>query len=230
MGYKMKVAEMFSVLAAVCVATTALADKTFFIDNFDDGNGRSKQGGWWYVYDDSGKGGESKVTPSKGSFSAEKSDASQGNAARIQGTTGKKLGWDFIGMGVTLSKESGCPTGKPIDLSRYKTLEFKVKGKVSGGKVTVILPYVKNECSGMEPESKIGWADYQAPITLKVTDNWTTVKLNLRKDFKQPVWMKPDQRVDIEEVLKNMHTLHWHFSSAAGDTLDLWVDDVLLTP
>ena len=225
----MKSAEIVTILISVCSTTTALSDKPFVIDDFDDGNRQSKQGGWWYVYDDSDKGGESKVTPLKGEFSAEKSDKTQGYAARIKGVTGKKLGWDFIGMGVTLNKESGCPTGKPIDLSKYTTLEFKVKGNISGGKLSVVLPYVKDKCQGMEPESKTGWADYQASITSKVTGGWTKVTLNLRKDFKQPAWMKPDQKVDIEDVLKNMHILHWHFSSGAGDALDLWVDDISLT-
>ena len=215
-------------LSALCIATIAVAGKKLAIDNFSDANRQSLQGGWWYVYDDSGKGGESKVTPLKGDFKTEKADSRQGHAARIRGITGKKLSWDFVGMGVTLTKDSGCPTGKPVDISKYSTLEFKVKGKVSGGNLAVVLPYVKDGCKGMEPESKIGWADYQTFITPQVTENWKTVKLNLRKDFKQPVWAQPHQKANIEDVLKNMHIIHWHFSSPAGDALDLWVDDVVL--
>ena len=146
----------------------------------------------------------------------------------MQGTTGNKLGWDFFGFGFTLTKDSGCPVSTPVDLSRYSTLEFKIKGRASAGRLTVIIPYTGNRCENNVPETLTGWADYQTAVTADLSDTWTVVTLDLREDFSQPYWTQPGHVVSIEEVLRRAHVIQWQFSSADGDTLDLWIDDVKL--
>ena len=211
----------------VLYSISASATERLYIDGFDDGNNVSEQGGWWYVYNDSRTGGNSEVTP-LGTLTPSQSNGPQGYAAHVDGTAGNQLGWDYFGFGVTLTATSGCPRQKKVDISKYTTLEFKIKGDASGGRMTVSLPYTGGTCEGYIPETLTGWADYEASITAELTGEWQTVRLNLRSDFAQPFWAKPEDKVSMEDVLRNASQLQWHFSSADGDTLSVWIDDIYL--
>jgi hypothetical protein len=227
-----KLATIIFMTSIMLVTTTAFAVKPLLIDNFEDGNDISKTGGWWYTYNDAEDGGNSKVlpSPSADNFKPDRSNNdNQGYAAHMHGTAGNKLGWDYFGMGVTLSEKSGCPEGsKPVDLRKYSTLQFKIKGKIKGGRLTVIIPYTANYCKGSNPVTLTGWEDYEAAITSFVTDKWTTVKLNLRKNFFQPRWTQKEHIIPIEKVLWQLHTIEWHYSSQDGETADIWIDDIQL--
>lgn len=225
----MKVTISFIFILATIISIPALAAEKLHIDSFSDGNHQSELGGWWYAYDDTRLGGNSEFLPAKSKkVYPTKGKDSQGYAIRMNGTTGNKLGWDYFGMGITIAKDSGCPIGNKVNLSKYTTLEFKIKGEVSGGRLVVILPFHGETCDKNIPETLTHWADYETSITSDLTDKWTTVRLSLRKDFAQPFWTKPEDRVSIDKVLKNISVLNWHFSSADGDTLDVWIDDVVL--
>ena len=210
------------------IGHSATADGKLMIDRFNDNDNRSEQGGWWYTYDDSNRGGNSQCAPLPDQFKPAKSEDEQGYAARLTGLTGTKLGWDYFGMGVTLTKDSGCPDPHAVDISKYSTLEFKMKGNASAGRLIVMILYTEDKCDGMIPVTKTAWADYQAAVTSDLNPDWTTVKLDLRKDFAQPHWAKTEHVFPIEEVLKKAHVIQWHFYSADGDTLDLWIDDIML--
>ena len=177
------------------------------------------------MYSDANSGGNSTVEPANGKFEMTKDG--DGFAAVIKGKTGNKLGWDFVGLGVTLGEKSGCPGGGvPVDLSKYSTLTFKAKGDLSGGRLIVNIPYSANNCGKDESTvSLTDWADYEIGISSKVGKDWSTVKIDLKKDLKQPKWAK--KTVSISEVLKNAHNINWHFSSADGDTIELWIKDVV---
>ncbi|MBN2527119.1 MAG: CIA30 family protein [Deltaproteobacteria bacterium] len=222
---------MKSLIAVVFVFSAlfslpAVADKKkLHIDSFKDGNHISQQGGWWYVYDDARLGGNTEVTP-LGVLNPTKGNDAQGYAAHVEGTVGNKLGWDYFGFGVTLKSDSGCPAMKKVDLSKYTTLEFKIKGDASGGRLTVALLYSGETCDGNVPKTLTHWADYEASVTADLTGKWTTVRLNLRNDFAQPYWAKPEDKVCIEKVLKSLSVLQWHFSSPDGDSLNVWIDDI----
>lgn len=197
----------------------------FIVDNCEDGDINTLGGGWWYTYDDNAQGGNSKVEPAPGKFAM----AKEGNsyAAYMKGKAGSKLGWDFIGIGCSLTKESSCPDMKPVDVSKYTTLEFRIKGTVAGGRLTVVLPYVEEKCGeNYATISKTGWADYEAAITGKVKSEWTVVKLNLRKDFKQPAWAKNENKAPIESVLKNLKGMSFHYTSQDGEEIDIMIDDI----
>jgi hypothetical protein len=212
--------KLLIVLAVVLAAASVISAADGFV--VDDGaKVQATCGGWWYTYNDASSGGNSEVTPLPGKFEKE------GKSARIKGKAGNKLGWDFIGLGVTLGEDAGCPGGsKPVDISKYSTLTFKIKGELSGGRFTVIIPYFENTCVNDTVKSMTEWADYEVGISPKVGKEWTTVKLDLRKDFKQPKWAK--KAVAIEDVLKNAHNLSWHFSSPDGDTIDVSIEGVEL--
>ena len=224
----MRIFAFFISVMMSALSIPAFAADKMVIDTFSDGDQRSEAGGWWYTYDDARLGGNSQCAPSPGGFTPTQGTDSQGWAARLTGLTGTKLGWDFFGMGVTLTEDSGCPTANPVDISAYSTLEFKIKGSASAGRLTVALIYSDNTCQGNLPNTKTAWADYQAAVTADLSATWTTVKLDLRNDFAQPFWTKAEHVVSIEEVLRQAHVIQWHFSSADGDTLDLWIDDIML--
>lgn len=210
----------------ICFAGTSFAAKPKLVDNFDDGNDMSALGGWWFTYNDSEDGGNSTVWPPEDKFKPIKTKDKPGYAARMYGTAGNKLGWDYFGMGVTLDNNAGCPKSAPMDLRKYSALQFKIKGSIKGGRLTVIIPYIDNRCKDNEPVTLTGWTDYEASITASVSNKWTTVKLDLRKDFSQPNWVKKKHKVSIEQVLKQMHTIEWHYSSQDGESIDIWVDDI----
>jgi hypothetical protein len=209
------------VIAAVFMSAGFISAADRFV--VEDGTAKGAQascGGWWYVYNDASSGGNSEVTPQPGKFEFTK------EGARLQAKTGNKLGWDFVGMGVTLGENSGCPgKAEPIDLSRYTTLILKIKGSITGGRLTVIIPYSTNTCENGATKTLTGWADYETSINTKLSKDFTTVKIDLRKDLKQPKWAK--NAVSIEDVLKNAHNVDFHFSSPDGDTADITIAQVM---
>ncbi|MCX8093116.1 MAG: hypothetical protein N3E50_03005 [Candidatus Goldbacteria bacterium] len=218
---------IFIAVSVMAFAFLLYAAEKLVIEDGTTGKNRATCGGWWYTYNDAESGGNSEVWPKPQEF--EKSKDGSSFVARMKGKTGNKLGWDFIGIGVTLSEKSGCPgEATPVDLTKYTTLSFKIKGEISGGRLTVIIPYTENKCEEGKYGSKTltDWADYEIGISPKVTKDWTLVKIDLRKDLKQPKWAK--KIVSIEDVLKNAHNINWHFSSPDGDTIDISIKDIEL--
>jgi hypothetical protein len=223
----MKKVMFFTAMLVVLTCVSVLASDVFLVDNCEGGKNVNVNGGYWFTYNDANAGGNSVVTPEPDKFVMSSPGAGSSKyAAQLKGTVGNKLGWDFVGMGVLFNANSGCPESVPMDMTKYKSLVFKVKGNVTGGRLTVILPYVENTCEkgAVAAKSLTEWADYESGITSKITKDWTTVKLDLRKDFKQARWAK--KTVSIEDVLKNLHNVDWHFSSPDGDSIDIMVDDI----
>jgi hypothetical protein len=217
------------IAAAVVLAAAAVlfAAEKFVVEDGSSAKNPAACGGWWYTYNDADSGGDSVVEPSPQKF--EKVRDGKVFVEKMKGTAGNKLGWDFVGMGVTLSDKAGCPGGAvPVDLTKYTTLSFKVKGEISGGRLTVNIPYSESKCEEGKNATKslTDWADYEVGISPKVKKDWTTVKLDLRKDFKQPKWAK--KNVSLDDVLKNAHNINWSFSSPDGDTIEVEINDVEL--
>lgn len=217
---------LFAALAVLMSAVFVMAAaEKLAVDDFTSGKNPSSLGGWWYIYNDTATGGNSEVTPAPDKFVMVKSDKKY--AAKMQGKTGNKLGWDYIGMGVTLGPNCGCPgKAEPVDLSKYTILTLRVKGSISGGRLTIVLPYSDNKCVDEKSATLTEWADYEAVLNTKLSKDWTTVKIDLKKDFKQPRWAK--NIVPIEKVLQNAHNINFHFVSPDGDTVDFQVDSIEL--
>jgi len=222
----MKKILMITAAAVLLGAAWLTAAEGLVIDNGQKSGNQASGSGWWYTYNDAAQGGDSTVSPEPNKFELTKDGKIF--AARMKGQTGNKLGWDFIGMGVTINDKAGCPSATPVDLNQYNTLSFKIKGAISGGRLTVIIPYEESKCQkdSYEMKTLTDWADYETVINKSITKDWTTVKLDLKKDFKQPKWAK--KTVSIEEVLKNAHNINWHFTSPDGDTVDISITDIEL--
>lgn len=215
---------LISVIAVVMAAALVFAAAgKFTVEDFSSGKVQASTGGWWYTYNDASSGGNSEVTPAPNKFEMVKSDKKY--AAKMQGKVGNKLGWDFVGMGVTFGEQCGCPgKAEPVDLSAYSTLTLRVKGSITGGRLAVIIPYTENKCENDTTKSLTEWADYEVALNTKLSKDWTVVKIDLRKDFKQPKWAKT--AVSIEKVLQNAHNMSFHFSSPDGDSVDFMVDSI----
>lgn len=227
--------KLLSMLFLCVLALSVVAEpgkSIMLIDDCDDGNIRTLSTGWWYTYTDSADGGNSKVFPPHGRFSMDAPGyGKSGKAAHMKGFAGNKLGWDYVGIGFTLSNKCGCPIAIPFDMREYKHLRFVMKGTITGGRLVLVLQYTDNGCeSGLDhPQSLVEWADYETDLTKKITPKWTKVCLELRSDFHQPDWTKSNLIVPIETVLQNSKNLNFQFASPDGDSIDVWIDNIELT-
>lgn len=191
-------------------------------------------GGVWCTYDDSWQGGTSKVWPpasTKNENNFVKSAPGAGDkgyAIRITGTAGTKLGWDYIGVNTFLSPHSTCPECIGIDLTKFTGIKFKIKGKVEAGEVFFILPHEAREVDKSRGicRTLTSYADYEADITRDITPSWKDVKIDFRKDLKQPSYTKKNEIVDIEKVLSNANIIKWHYKDGKGHKVDIWIDDL----
>ena len=127
------------IIGALFMLGIALQAESMKLESFDDADHQNEAGGWWYSYDDHNAGGNSNVEPQNTDFRISKDGKNP--ALKVIGTAGNKLGWDYFGVGTNLSEKSGCPDRKPVDISVYKKLKFKMKGKMKGGRLTVNIPY-----------------------------------------------------------------------------------------
>lgn len=215
-----------SLIFSFCIAVSA-GESPLVVDYCDDGNHQSALGGWWYTYDDSESGGNSVVLPKPNSFKMTGPGfGKKGYAAQMIVKVGDKLGWDFAGLGFTLTMNSGCPEAVSMDLREYTKIQFKMKGTLSGGRLIMNLPFTE-KCMDMNtPVSLTEWADYEANLTGKLKPDWTTVTLDLRKDFHQPKWAKQNAIIQIDKVLQNAKHMNLHFSSPDGDSIEVWIDEI----
>ena len=218
--------KKFLIVVALVVMSAVLvlaSEQKFVVDDFTGGKAESSIGGWWYIYNDASSGGNSEVTPAPNKFEMVKLKNTY--VASMQGKTGNKLGWDFVGMGVTLGMNCGCPgKAEPVDLSKFTNLTLKIRGSITGGRITVILPYSDNKCVDEKTSTLTDWADYEVALNSKLSKEWTIVKLNLKNDFKQAKWAKTI--VPIEKVLENAHSIDFHFTSSDGDKVDFQVGSI----
>jgi hypothetical protein len=218
-----------TVIIIGCLTMTIIAQESFVVDSCDDGDSRSVRGGWWYTYDDKVSGGNSFVIPPMHNFKMSGPGyGEKGYAAHMKGTAGDKLGWDYVGMGVNLTEECGCPKAIPVDIRAYSKIRLMMKGSLSGGRLTMILTYTENKCvaGSNSPATLTEWADYEVPLTAKLKHDWTQIEIDLKKDFHQPRWTKQTAAIPIEKVLENLKNINFHFSSPDGDSIDLWVDNI----
>jgi hypothetical protein len=223
---------LFAIIVITGAINFAHGAGPFVIDDFEDGDPVTTKLGWWFTYTDAASGGNSTVDPPNGRFTVSAPGAGKTKyCARMRGRTGNKLGWDFIGIGCWLSKETGCPECKVIDCSAYRFLQFKMKGSVTAGRLTIKMLYMSDSCdhANQSCATLTDWADYEAALTGKLSREWMTVKLDLHKDFKQPAWTKTETKFPIEKVLENARGLQWYFSSPDGDSVDVSIDDIRFT-
>ncbi len=210
-------------------------ENTLLIDDCDDGDAENLLGGAWVSYDDYHDDGDSVVWPKTwfkdGEFTmSEPGYGGEGYAARIEGTTAAKLGWDYVGMIAALGPDSFCPDPQPaaVDLNAYTGVRFMARGRASGGVLSVKIIHTKDgaedncEMNGLTGDTLTGWNDYSAEFTDRLEDDWTEVSLSFRRDFQGP------DDVDIETVLEHAKDLHFFFQSSDGGEVDLSIDNLSL--
>jgi hypothetical protein len=189
-------------------------------------------GGVWCTYNDSWQGGNSVVWPpasKNGENSFVKSSpgcTGKGYAVRITGTAGTKLGDDYIGVTTFLSPHSTCPECVGIDLSKFSGIEFMIKGSVTAGNVIFMLPHESRRIDASRGicRSLTSYADYGADITKYITPRWKKVKIDFRKDLRQPAGTKPEYLVSIEDVLSDANIIKWQYMNGNGRRVDIWID------
>jgi hypothetical protein len=189
-------------------------------------------GGVWCTYNDSWQGGNSVVWPpasNSGENSFVKSSpgcTGKGYAIRITGTAGTKLGDDYIGVTAFLSPHSTCPECVGIDLSKFSGIEFMIKGSVTAGNVVFMLPHESRQIDASRGicRSLTSYADYGTDITKYITPRWKKVKINFRKDLRQPAGTKPEYLVSIEDVLSDANIIKWQYMNGNGHRVDIWID------
>jgi hypothetical protein len=217
----------------------ALAVATYYvIDTMDEGNRFNRNGGVWSTYCDAQEGGNSEIWPPAGTASANEFEMSQpgfgetGYAVMIKGKTGQKMGFNYNYLGVVnrFSSASACPACQGSNIRKYTGIMFKVKGRITSGNLTFVIPYESNECvpDRLTCKSLTGYADFERDITAEVGDRWQTVVIDFRKDLAQPYWTPGSAKSDIEKVLENIHLFKWQYKNGTGEEMELWIDDVQL--
>jgi len=186
-------------------------------------------GGVWSTYDDSAAGNNSVVWPQapKGCENLFEKSApgfgGKGYAVRITGTAGNKEN-NFLGVNTYLSEHASCPRCTGINISMYNGVRFKIKGNIGKGGLCFILPHESGEPDENKQfcRSLTGNNDYKADISRFVKNEWSDVKLDFKKSFKQP----DGETVKIEKVLENANRIKWQWNGGSGEKLDLWIDEI----
>jgi len=231
--------EYLKILTAAAAGLFFLTMATYYVvDNMDKGNNFNKNGGVWSTYSDEQEGGNSMVWPppasvtgndfimSKPGFAGEK------YAVRVTGVTGTKLGLNYNYFGVVnrFSSDSSCPKCIGVNIEKYNGIMFRIKGKITSGKLYFILPYEGSDClpERLTCKSLTNYADYEKDITEEVKADWTMVVIDFRKDLIQPYWTPNNAVVPIDKVLENVHLFKWQFKNGDGQVVDFWIDNVRL--
>ena len=147
-------------IPAAPVTNIAVGD-ALLIDDFEDGDEISKQGGEWFVYDDSDS--EYHYSSEISKTVSVKADGSKTLEVAHKRRCSWKGGYDcdgWLGVGVTLS--SG---GSPVDLSQCNAIQYDYRGSEHIFKVESVLD-----------------VDYNSVRTyVDSSENWKTVTIYLNK-------------------------------------------------
>ena len=160
-------------------------------DDCEDGDSKTLLAGDWFAYDDDDGGGESALlVPAGGGFTMSAPGyGDQGYAARMKGTTGQVLGWDYLGLGFSLGPNSWCPNPQPpeVPLSQYDGIRFMAKGSTQGGSIWLTVHHLKDgaadNCSSGGSETLTNWADYRFDIAPLLTEDWSEITVDFRRDL-----------------------------------------------
>lgn len=221
-------------LAPVLAFAAAVAAVSLYMRiDYNNTDGKVNElGGVWCTYDDHYQGGTSRVWPpasvnGENNF-VKSSPGSEGRgyAIRITGVAGADRKASCIGVNTFLSPRSTCPVCAGIDLSKFNGIRFKIKGMVEAGEVVFVFPHEAREADKSRGlcRSLTGYADYETDITKDLTPSWKEVKIDFRKELKQPSWTTPSDRVSIDTVLSDANIIKWEYRNGGGHRVDIWID------
>jgi licheninase len=184
----------------------APASGSLLVDDFEDGNGTSLLGGYWYSYVDRDNGGLSSLNVPRQNggpqMVGEGFDSKHSLLGKYRMDQGKLPYPPYVGIGVSLQ-------GPHRDLRSYGAIQYAYK---SGSKHEVRI-----ETANVEQY------DFYA-ITLPPSTSWKTVTLDFSL-FRQGGWAKK-----VPFLLDQAKALGWQVRGETGETGDFQIDNVRLLP
>lgn len=182
------------------VAPSSLA---LLVDDFEDGDGTSLLGGYWYVYNDRDNGGLSSIElPQQGVgllMDGDGFESKRSLRAKYHMDQGKLPYPPYAGIGVPLSNQHA-------DLREFGVLEYSYKGGQHEVRIET---------------ANVGDYDFYI-VQLPASTSWRTVSLDFSL-FRQGGWGKPVP-FDIEHA----KGLGWQVRGATGEGGDFQIDNVRL--
>ncbi|KPJ64437.1 MAG: hypothetical protein AMJ45_05740 [Syntrophobacter sp. DG_60] len=189
-------------------------EQLILLDDCEQASNINMWGGLWFSFDDRQHGGSSEVIPTPGSvFQMSPGGAHFKYCTRIVGKVTTKYKWGYIGMGTDL-KHSGAP----LDLSRFKGIQFYVKGDDKMYRFMIHSQATKDF-------DDFGY-NFRAP------ESWTKIKI-LFKDMTQQGWGEPAKwdksqgEASIYAVKKAL-CIVWETLGQPQDRVELAVDNIAL--
>ncbi len=181
---------------------SAVSD-SLLVEDFEDGNGTSLLGGYWYTYVDRDNGGLSSldVPRQNGGLAMEGEgfESKRSLLAKYRLDQGRLPYPPYVGIGVSLS-------GRYTDLREFGGLEYTYKG----GKHEVRI-----ETANVEQY------DFHA-VQLPASASWRTVKLDFSL-FRQAGWGPK-----VPFALERTKAIGWQVRGETGDAGDFRIDNVRL--
>ncbi len=196
------------------------------LDNFNDNDGFTElytvfPDIMWYGWDDAKNGGSSVLIPP---YAPDSSFAKyivpyegMGKVVHVQFAFGNKLEYPYAGIGC----KSESNQNSFINLSKMTAISFYIKGK---GNIRVALTSKKV----YDYPDDNDWGHMQKTITL--TPQWQQVTIPVN-ELTPPVGSQ--QLIDgltWQDVRESIRAIHFEsaVSPFAGDTVDLWLDNIYL--
>ncbi len=184
-------------------AGTAPAGASLLVDDFEDGDGRSLLGGYWYVYDDKSNGGGSTIEIARANggvrMEGDGFESKLSLLAKYRLDQGNLPYPPYVGIGVELK-------GEHTDLTRYGALQYTYKG----GKHEVRIE-----------TTNVTKYDYHA-VQLPPSTIWRTVTLEFSL-FQQGGWGPK-----VPFALESSKAIGWQVRGDTGDAGDFQIDNVRL--
>lgn len=187
----------------------------------------------WCTYSDNYNGGNSVVWPPESTSEQNnfvKSAPGYGNrgyAVRFRGKAGERSQEGFIGVSTVLGPPCPSSVCSGVNIQKYQKVRFKMKGKVSGGELVLLISNAETtagEGTPLRVEPHAGEV-YEALLTKFVSSDWQTVTLDLRSDFTMAGNGTHDS-ARVEDVLADARNIKWHVRNAKGANVDVWIDDL----
>jgi hypothetical protein len=187
----------------------------------------------WCTYSDNYDGGTSVVWPPESTSEHNnfvKSAPGYGNrgyAVRFRGKAGERSQEGFIGVSTVLGPPCPSSVCSGVNIQKYRKVRFKMKGKVSGGELVLLISNAETTSGERTPlrvEPHAGEV-YEALLTKFVSSDWQTVTLDLRSDFTM-AGNGTHGSARVEDVLADARNIKWHVRNAKGANVDVWIDDL----
>ncbi len=207
------------IASSYCVANTV-------IDDFDDGNNKSKIQKYWYFYTDVDNNGQSTIfgEQNKPEFFGEYDGKDGTYGAAMEFTLGDTAGMTdgckpYIAMGLNFAEGTSASARYAYDLTGADSITFWVKGdKAFTARLYMELTTVKN------------WDDFF--YSIDVTTSWQYVSIPMKKDskkgFKQNGWDE-DAVVafDLTKIAKMNFRVRWDENPDLTDGT-LYIDSIVM--